>query len=197
MDAPVARPTQVREATWAEYVRRIAGRDESAISCLYDESSPLVYGLALRIVRDAADAEEISIDVYTQVWRTAPRFQADRGTVTAWLVMLTRSRAIDRLRTRKAVKRLETHRVQLRDDTISPPPDEWTELFRTESERIKAALEALPDEQRELVDLAFFCGYSHGELSSHLGLPLGTVKTRLRIAILKLRQLLQPLLEGR
>src|SRR4029450_1275997 len=89
---------QLQDSAWAEDVRAIAGGDQSALGRLYDQTSPIVYGLVLRIVGDPADAEEVTLDVYTQVWRSAQHFDSRRGTVRAWLVIVARSRAIDRIR---------------------------------------------------------------------------------------------------
>ncbi len=181
-----------RDRNWSLYVRRCADGDQAGLSALYDESSRYVYGLALRILHDSADAEEITIDVYSQVWRSAASFAAQRGSVMSWLVMLTRSRAIDRLRTQagKARRKAETldDQYALRDG--SSTPEELASLEQ-ERKRIREALDQLAAEQRELLELAYYSGLSHSELAERLGQPLGTVKTRIRMGMIKLREILQ------
>jgi RNA polymerase sigma-70 factor (ECF subfamily) len=180
-----------RDQAWMEYIRRCAAGDQSALSALYDESSHYVYGMALRILRDAADAEEITIDVYSQAWKSAGSFSPDRGTVLSWLVTLTRSRAIDRSRTRAARSRrleesIDTHFVLTAG---ADNPEEATALTE-ERNRIRQALSQLSPEQRELLELAYFSGLSHSELALRAGQPLGTVKTRIRLGMMKLREIL-------
>ena len=97
----------LRQQTWSQYIHRASRGDESALASLYDESKSLVYGLALRVVGEPADAEEVTLDVFTQVWRSAGAFDASRGNAVSWLVLMTRSRAIDRVRSRTARSRLE------------------------------------------------------------------------------------------
>jgi RNA polymerase sigma-70 factor (ECF subfamily) len=183
---------RVRDQAWADCLRRCAEGDQSGLSALYDESSRYVYGLALRILRDTADAEEITIDVYAQVWRSAAAFVAQRGSVMSWLVTLTRSRAIDRLRTQaaKGRRKEDTLDTQFSLQDPSETPEESAALVQ-ERKRIRAALNQLPAEQRELIELAYYSGLSHSELASKLGQPLGTVKTRIRLGMMKLRELLE------
>ena len=152
-----------------------------------------MYGLALRILGDVADAEEITLDVFTQVWKSASKFDPGRGSALAWLVMLTRSRSIDRLRSRadRDVRELPiADSRQPRD--ISNLPDE-NSFIRQQRMMVETALGGLTPEQRELIELAFFSGLTHSELALRTGLPLGTVKTRIRLGIIKLRELLAPL----
>ncbi len=173
-----------------QYVPRIAAGDESALAALYDESNQLVYSTALRILRDPADAEEATLDVYLQVWRTAQNYNDRRGSVGAWLVMLARSRAIDRLRSRRSREELEEPQkdyVEVRSTGQGPEQEAQVHQQRR---RVLSALDALPSEQREAVELAFFSGFTHSELAARLSQPLGTVKTRIRNGMMKLRELL-------
>jgi len=176
---------------WKHYIDRCAAGDQSAMAQLYDESSSLVYSVALRMLGDAADAEEVTLDVYTQVWRTAATYDPNRGKATAWLVTLARSRAIDRLRSRGGRDRRELPILQseeMRSDSASP------ELMTDTAQRrrhIIAALATLSREQREAIELAFFSGLTHCELAERLGQPLGTVKTRIRLGMMKLREQLE------
>jgi len=176
-----------REEILVVRIRGCAAGDETALALLYDETSALVYGLALRILRDSAAAEEVTIDVYAQAYRQASRYDPTRGSATAWLLTMTRSRAIDRLRSKSARRRRE---VSLETLETSPAlvsrPAEW--LAAIEWQRpIAAALAALPAEQRQLIELAYFGGLTQSEIAATLGLPLGTVKTRIRTAMMKLR----------
>jgi RNA polymerase sigma-70 factor, ECF subfamily len=181
------------EPKWQAWVARVAAGDERALSSLYDDTSRIVYGLALRILREPSTAEDISLDVYLQIWRAAGTYDPQRGTVLAWLVTLVRSRAIDHLRTRKA-RRAEMEEniddvVGLRDSRPSP------EMASVEAMRSRAIREAMADlapEQREAIELAYYSGLSHTEIAARKDLPLGTVKTRIRLGMLSLRkQLMQ------
>ena len=184
-------PKSPREIAWNAYLRRCADGDQSGLASLYDESSRYVYGLALRILRDAADAEEVTVDVFSQVWRSAASFTAQRGSVMSWLVTLTRSRSIDRLRTQTAkLRRKEDSlefQAEFRDAGESPEASAFAVQQRR---RIRTALDQLTPEQKELLELAYYGGLSHSELSDRLGQPLGTVKTRIRLGMTKLRELL-------
>ncbi|MDX2152437.1 MAG: sigma-70 family RNA polymerase sigma factor [Bryobacteraceae bacterium] len=163
---------------------------------LYDGTSSLVFSLALRVVGNTEDAEEIAADVYSQVWKTAPSYDRSRSSVLGWLVMLTRSRSIDRLRSRaertrrEAVGELPT---QIRDPR--PVPEEACS-FGQRGLLVRRALLTLPGEQRELIELSFFHGLTHSEVAKRKALPLGTVKTRIRLGMLKLRDLLEGIEEA-
>jgi RNA polymerase sigma-70 factor (ECF subfamily) len=170
---------------WAEYIRRCGQGDETALGNLYDESKSLVYGVGMRVLNDKADAEEVTLDVYTQVWRSAKDYDGSRGSPSAWLVLLARSRAIDRIRARASRSRLE---APLEGDFRAAEGAEETMWMREERARIRKALEKLGPEQRRLVELAFFSGFTHSELAARLNLPLGTVKTRIRAAMGRLKQ---------
>ncbi|MBI4484125.1 MAG: sigma-70 family RNA polymerase sigma factor, partial [Acidobacteria bacterium] len=131
-------------------------------------------------------AEEVTFDVYTQVWRSAKSFDAQRGTITAWLVTLTRSCAIDRLRSVAVRSQHEEHLPEFPQMAASPENPEQSQQRRL----VRAALEVLPPEQRQAIEMAFFSGLSHSEVATKLGLPLGTAKTRIRLGMMKLRELL-------
>ena len=184
-----------RDALWRQYVAGVSAGDPEALAKLYDESSSLVYALALRILGDAADAEEVTLDVYTQVWRTAASFDAGRGTTAAWLVTLARSRALDRLRSSGARKQKEEPidtSAEARSEGALP---EEACIMSQQRQIVRKALAELGPEQRQAIELAFYSGLSHRELAERLGQPLGTVKTRIRLGMIKLRQLLEPLVE--
>jgi RNA polymerase sigma-70 factor (ECF subfamily) len=179
------------QAAWGDYIRRCASRDESALAALYDESSPFAYTVAMRILQDEADASEVVLDVYKQVWDAAARFDEQRGSAAAWIVILARSRAMDRRRFRTARTRTAAKVEELRD-VISPQPTPESLAIAGQSSRsVMRALAAVPSEQRQALELAFFAGLSHSEIADQLGEPLGTVKTRIRMAVAKLRELLR------
>jgi RNA polymerase sigma-70 factor (ECF subfamily) len=181
-----------REAVWGDYVRRCASRDESALAALYGESSQLAYTVALRILRDEADASEVVVDVYRQVWDAASRFDENRGSAAAWIVMLARSRAMDRRRFRTARMRSGVKVEQLVEEVRSPLPSPESMAIDSQSSRsVSRALAAIPAEQRQALELAFFGGLSHSEIAGRLEVPLGTVKTRIRLAVGRLRELLK------
>lgn len=182
-----------RDQEWAGYVRRIAGGDDTALASLYDETSTLLYSIAVRILGNPADAEEVTLDVYTQIWNKAGSFDASRGSASAWIVMLARSRALDRLRSRAVQKRREEPLPEFLQDTLASPAVEPSEYPDIDRRTLHAALEKLSPEQRQVIELAFFSGFTQSELAKHLALPLGTVKTRVRLAMLKLRKALESL----
>jgi RNA polymerase sigma-70 factor (ECF subfamily) len=170
-------------------VRAIAGGSADALGRLYDRHAAVVYGLARRIVGQPDVAEEIVQDVFAQVWRDAPRYARERATVAGWLVMLTRTRAIDRVRSRRArpdvAAGVEISAV--RPPTAGDPDPEMAALSADDARAIRDALAALPDGQRALLDLAYYEGLTHTEIAARTGAPLGTVKTRLRAAMQALR----------
>lgn len=186
----------VRDQDWASLIERMAGGDEYALSAFYDRSSRLIFGLLLRILNDTGMAEEVLLDVYMQVWRQAAKYDRSRGKTLAWIVTIARSRAIDRLRsTRQEEMRKESldaggNSVQLtsafEDPTIAP-----------ERQRVvRLALDSLPSEQREVIEMAYYLGLSHSEIAARLGQPLGTVKTRTRLGMMKLREQLKDSYRG-
>jgi RNA polymerase sigma-70 factor (ECF subfamily) len=182
-----------RDAAWPEYVRRISQGDEPALAAFYDESSSLVYSLALRMLGNPADAEEIVLDVFTQVWRSAERWEAQRGTVTAWLVTLCRSRCIDRIRSRTARAQVEAPMPESPSGPLPLADPGGSAESLNDRFVISRALDQLPAEYRKLLEMAFFSGMTHTELAEHMGMPLGTVKTRIRAAMTQMRNLLTEL----
>ena len=178
--------------TWVHWVDQVAQEDESALAQLYDASGSLVYGLALRILGDAGAAEEVTLDVYLQVWKQANRFDPVRGRVSTWLMTMARSRAIDKLRG-KAQELSQTETLDAVAETRSENPDpEQSAAVAQQQARVRKALNTLSEEQRHAIELAFFNGFSQNEIAMKLNEPLGTIKTRIRNGMLKLRELLQP-----
>ena len=189
---PAIDPSE-NERAWAALVARLARGDEHALAQLYDSTSRIVYGLALRIQGDPAAAEDITMEVYLQVWRTAESYDPQRSTVTSWLVTLVRSRTIDYLRARKS------HRAELEDNVDdvpdlrdSRPSPELASVQVGRSRIVQKAMAELSPEQREAIELAYFSGLSHTEVAVRTGLPVGTVKTRIRLGMMRLRESLAP-----
>ena len=184
------------DATDIGLLQCIAGRDTAALASLYDRHSRLLFGLILRIVRNRAEAEEILQEVFVRVWTRAELYDPRLGRPTSWLVRLARNCAIDRLRARKV---REAAGGPTLDDTLADPPASATDLRTPEAIVVDAerrgkvmdALAGLPAEQRRLIEAAFFEGYTHSELAKHFGLPLGTVKTRIRAGMIAMRQRLE------
>lgn len=173
-------------------VTRVAEGDEGALRSLYDATSAQVFGSCLSILRDRGAAEEAVVEVFAQVWRQAERYDPSRGSVASWIATLARTRAIDhgRARERQNAGRsaLDASHVDLFTDP-TPTPDEAS--FQSErAARVHTALGSLPIEQRRALEAAFFGGLSHTEVAEWLGLPLGTVKTRIRSGLSALRRAL-------
>jgi RNA polymerase sigma-70 factor (ECF subfamily) len=168
-------------------LERIARGDHDGLAALYDRHARPVYSLAFRILQDQGEAEDIVQDVFSQAWRQAARYDESRGPVAAWLFTLTRSRAIDRLRARRARPEPaadERQTANLVDPGVSP---DLQLLSAEQIDRVRAALESLPALQRAAIELAYYEGLTHVEIASRLEQPLGTIKTRIRLALGKLR----------
>ncbi len=176
-----------RELQWRTWLVQSAAGDRDAFARLYDATSGLVYSLVLRILGNPADAEEVTLDVYVQAWRHAGRFDSTRGGVTAWLATIGRSRALDRYRSHGARQTREAGPVQ--EESISEAPSPERLMSMSEDRRMVAdALKVLPAEQRQVIELAYFQGLSQSEMAERLDLPLGTVKTRVRLGMMYLRE---------
>lgn len=172
----------------ADVLQRIAAGDPDALADLYDHCSAGVYSLAMRIVRDTQDAEDVVQEVFGQVWRTAGRYDSGRASVTGWLMLLTRSRALDRLRARRSQQRaLPAAGIDPDHLPASQPGQDLVVAGDDAAGRVRRALGALPPQQREALELAYFEGLTHQEVAARLAEPLGTVKTRIRQGLRKLR----------
>jgi len=184
--------TPGNEQRWRAYLEGIREGNPDNLSRLYDETSSILFGLALRILDDAADAEEVVLDVYQQVWKAHQAFDPARGGVLGWLTVMTRSRAIDRLRSAGARRSRELPIEEGWEEASSQPAPESQSIFAQQRMIVRRALTALAPEQRQAIELAFFRGLTHGEVAEKLGAPLGTIKTRIRIGMRRLRDELAP-----
>lgn len=179
-------------------MRRVADRDSAALSSLYDRYARVVNGLAFKILGDAEEAEEVVIDVFEQAWRNAARYDASRGRVDAWLFLMTRSRSLDRVRARARVDRTTAASEELAavDIQIRVADPEADALASERREVVQLALSSLPDMQRRAIELAYYEGLSQSEIAERTGEPLGTIKTRMRAGLMKLREALLPVWGG-
>lgn len=180
-----------------ELVHRMAAGDEDALGVLYDRLAPMVFSLVQALLADPNDAEEAVEDAFWQAWVQAERYRPGRGGVSTWLGMIARSRALDRLRARKRRREErweDTPAAALADARLGSGPDPLGHTVLAElRERVAAALQELPEEQRRAIELAYFRGMSQSQIAAHTGQPLGTVKTRVRLAMQKLRERLDGL----
>ncbi len=181
------------EATDEELIERLSGGDLAALDALYTRYARPVFSLALRILTDSGDAEEVTQDVFERVWRHAPTFDVQRGRFGTWLMSMTHHVAIDRVRKR-----------QRRPQQVTAQAAEWTmldlptvsdtsesALRNVQAEHVRRALRSLPDSQQQAIELAYFGGLSHLEIAAVLGDPLGTVKARIRRGMDRLRSALE------
>ena len=168
-------------------IRLVARGDAAAFDAVYDLQAASVFGIVLRVIRDPAQAEEVTQDVLLELWRSASKFDAERGSATAWVMMLAHRRAVDRVRS--VQKESERER---RTAVADIPYDEVAEAVESslERERVRRCLGSLTELQRESVTLAYYGGYTYGQVASLLGVPTGTIKTRMRDALIRLRDCL-------
>jgi len=165
---------------------------QDALGSLYDQTSPMVNGLLLRILERPEDAEEVMLDVYMKAWKYAGRYTDQRGSVVAWLMIMARNAAIDRIRQKRAQPKTLSF-----EPTVTPEPEaaeaspEEQTAERERRRRVQQVLRELPPEQREVVELAFFGGLTHAELAERLREPLGTIKSRIRMGLIRLRGLIE------
>ena len=163
--------------------------EEAAFARLYDATAARLFGLVLRIVRDRAQAEEVTQDAYLDIWRNSSRFDPDRGSALSWLMTIGHRKAVDRVRSAEATRRRDTA-YEARDQ--STPFDQTAEEAHSnlDAQRVRRALDTLTEAQRGALELAYFGGYTHREVAAMLDLPLGTAKTRIRDGLIRLRDTL-------
>lgn len=173
-------------------LQRIVARDQAALAELYDRHSRLTYSVVMRVLRSATDAEEVLQETFVRVWSRAETYNGQLGSPAAWLTRIARNRAIDRVRARRARSQVDGAAPDAHDSGSRPEPSttETPEMLVQEAATagaVRGALAALPAAQRVLIEAAFFDGYTHQELADRYGVPLGTVKTRIRAGLSSLR----------
>jgi RNA polymerase sigma-70 factor (ECF subfamily) len=173
----------------ADLLRRSARGDEAAFAQLYDATCSRVYGLAVRVVRDPAQAQEVTQEAYLETWRTASRFDPAKGSAISWLMTIGHRKAVDRVRSAEAASRRD---AAYHDASRNIDHDETAEAAEStfEARRVRTALAGLTAVQREAIGLAYYGGYTHTEVASMLDLPVGTAKTRIRDGLIRLRDAL-------
>ena len=177
--APQSEPAAAGEAA---LIARIRAGDQGAMAVLYDRYSSVVYAVALRVLGDTGAAEDVLQDVFIQLWRHPEAFDASRGRMSAWLAVIARHRAIDALRKRRPSEELDEVMVSV-DADLENAADRSMAM-----DKVRKVLGLLPGEQRKALEMAFFEGLTHTEIAARTGEPLGTIKTRIRAALLSLRK---------
>ncbi len=184
---PIARPEQVRmhAAQDEALLDRVRARDHQSMTELFDRYGSMVYSVALRVLKDPGNAEDVMQDVFFQLWENPRAFVPGRGTLGAWLLVVARNRAIDSLRRRKPSDSV--------DDVVLPAKTNLASEAEcsTMMEKVRVVLNGLPSDQQKSLQLAFFEGLSHSEIAAQTGDPLGTVKTRIRSALISVRKAIQ------
>ena len=177
------------EAEWVALVRAVAAGDERALHALYERTHRIVYTLSIRINGSRETAEEVTLDVFHDVWRRASAYDPADGTVVGWIMNQARSRAIDRLRFDQRKKRVDPSSDSAGPEEAAGGPDELLEL-RQQGDRVRSAMTALTAHEREAIEATYFSGLTYAEAADRLNQPLGTIKTRIRSALVKLRDAL-------
>ena len=175
----------------AGHLRAMAAGNHAALAKCYDSMGPVVFSLAVRMLRDRSAAEDVTQDVFIQVWRQAANYDTARGGPEAWIMMIARTRILDRLRSRSAGVVLKSVGEHLPD---APDAEDWPDDLAVSHEDaigVRTALAALPPDQKQAIELAFFDGLTHVEIANKLGVPLGTIKTRIRLGLLKIKEALR------
>lgn len=179
----------VPERDWVGLVQSIAAGDQRALHALYERMHRIVFTLIVRITNNRETAEELTLDVFHDVWRRAPTYDAAGGSVVGWIMNQARSRAIDRLRFEQRKKRVNQHADDPLPMAPTSDPHEACDL-KEQSRLLRHALTVLTPEERQVIETAFFSDLTYNEVAARLNQPLGTVKTRVRSALMKLRQAL-------
>jgi RNA polymerase sigma-70 factor (ECF subfamily) len=177
----------VSTASDAVLLRQIVDRRPEALAALYDRHAATLLALARRILGGSADADDVLQEIFVHVWNHASRYDAARSSVSTWLVLITRSRAIDRLRNRKVVERAHEGSQAAQPAHHASPEGPEAVFLRERRDRVRREMDNLPPEQRQVIEMAFYEGLTQSEIAARADLPLGTVKTRTLLAMKKLR----------
>lgn len=175
-----------RAAELSQLMAQVASGDQLAFATLYDATSRVVFGIVLSVVRDRAQAEEVTQEIYVEAWTSAPKFDAARGSVSGWLNTIAHRRAIDRVRSAQRSTQRDQRHAEAELQLVEADTSDIV-VSRDEARRVRDALLTLPEAQRTAVQLAYFEGRTHSEVAEYLEVPLGTVKTRIRDAMRRLR----------
>ncbi len=173
-------------ASKEELLGRVARGDESAFGDLYDQMAPRVLGLVKRLLIDHAQSEEVTQEIFLEIWQSASRYEAQRGGASTWILTMAHRRAVDRIRSSQAGRDRDT-KIGIRDLAVEYDNVSETVETRIEHERVEKAMSRLTELQRQAISLAYYGGLSHSEVAERLHIPLGTVKTRLRDGMIRLR----------
>jgi RNA polymerase sigma-70 factor (ECF subfamily) len=183
----ISHPTEATQED-VDLVRQMAAGVEEALAALYDRHARTLMAAGMHVLRDAADAEDVVHDVFLEAWRKATSYDPRRGTVRAWLLVRMRSRCLDRLRAAAVRRDVDPHEVPVPAAAVSPNADAWQD----DGDRVVSALHQLPEGQREVMQLIYVRGMTSQQAGAALGVPTGTVKSRVRLALRALRQVLRP-----
>ncbi len=189
--APTLKRANPESAALLRALQQMASGDHPALAACYDLMGSVVFSLAVRMLRDRAAAEDVSQDIFVQIWRQAGNYDPQRGSPEAWIMMIARTRILDRIRSRGAGVVLKAVGDNLPD---APAAEDWPDdlaITREDAANVRQALAELPEEQRQAVELAFFDGLTHMEISEKTSVPLGTIKTRIRLGLMKIRDRLR------
>jgi RNA polymerase sigma-70 factor (ECF subfamily) len=187
--------SRVAESEWLDLIQAVAGGDQAAMHALYEQTHRIVFTLILRILANTETAEEVTVDVFYDVWRRAATYDPTGGSVIGWIMNQARCRAIDRLRFEQRKKRVNPY-----PDSLTPATDivdpQQASLFEEQQRLVRAALDILTPHERQAIEMTFFSELTHHEAAAKLNQPVGTVKTRIRSGLGKLRQTLGRTLKG-
>jgi len=185
-DGPAASPPRRPGDELSDLLRAAARGDQQSFAALYDATASRVYGLVLRVVRDPAQAEEVTQEAFLEVWKTSTRFDAERGSAMSWLLTIGHRKAVDRVRSAEASTRRDTT-YHSQNQAIDHDATADAAQASMEARRVRAAMQSLTEVQRQALELAYFGGYTHTEVAKILDLPVGTAKTRIRDGLIRLR----------
>jgi RNA polymerase sigma-70 factor (ECF subfamily) len=167
-------------------LRRSARGDQAAFADLYDATAARLHGLVLRVIRDPAQADEVTQEAFLDIWRTASRFDPERGSAISWMLTIAHRKAVDRVRSAEAATRREAT-YHDRNRTVAHDETAEAATAALEATRVRHAMSSLTEVQREAIELAYFGGYTHTQVATMLDLPVGTAKTRIRDGLIRLR----------